>query len=75
MTCCSFSSFPYRKSPIEQKQATEYKSGSNLHWKSQKKLKNLVLCCSALTDAEKVKKFRELSLSLRILFHCVNQKK
>ncbi|KAL8033722.1 hypothetical protein ABFX02_13G177100 [Erythranthe guttata] len=43
-----------RKSSTHQIKATdERKSGSSLQWKSEKKIKNLVLCCSALTNTEK----------------------
>ncbi|KAL7089444.1 hypothetical protein ACP275_13G187300 [Erythranthe tilingii] len=43
-----------RKSSTHQTKATdERKSGSSLKWKSEKKFKNLVLCCSALTNTEK----------------------
>ncbi|KAL7131114.1 hypothetical protein ABFS83_13G177100 [Erythranthe nasuta] len=43
-----------RKSSTHQMKATdERKSGSSLQWKSEKKFKNLVLCCSALTNTEK----------------------
>ncbi|KAL8468583.1 hypothetical protein ACS0TY_031684 [Phlomoides rotata] len=61
-----------RKSSAERKPCTlqnqlktteECKSHSDMQWKSPKKMKNLVLCCSALTNAEKeiVAKFENLS--------------
>ncbi|KAG8385241.1 hypothetical protein BUALT_Bualt03G0021600 [Buddleja alternifolia] len=45
------------------KTTAERKTSSNLLWKSQKKFKNLVLCCSALTNAEKgiVSEYEKLS--------------
>ncbi|KAK6150115.1 hypothetical protein DH2020_017640 [Rehmannia glutinosa] len=57
-------SAPERKSGIQQaKTNDERESGSTLQWKSQKKFKNLVLCCSALTNTEKgiVNEFENLS--------------
>ncbi|KAK6150097.1 hypothetical protein DH2020_017622 [Rehmannia glutinosa] len=57
-------SAPERKSGIQQaKTNDERESGSTLQWKSQKKFKNLVLCCSALTNTEKeiVTEFENLS--------------
>ncbi|CAA0832292.1 Protein BREAST CANCER SUSCEPTIBILITY 1 homolog [Striga hermonthica] len=53
-----------RKSSIHQAKASdECKSGSTMQWKTQKKLKSLVLCCSALTNTEKevVTNFENLS--------------
>ncbi|KAI3455958.1 hypothetical protein Pfo_012621 [Paulownia fortunei] len=52
-----------RKSCVQVKTTDECKSGSTLQWKSQKKFKNLVLCCSALNNTEKgiVTEFENLS--------------
>ncbi|GER24630.1 protein BREAST CANCER SUSCEPTIBILITY 1 homolog [Striga asiatica] len=53
-----------RKSSIHQAKASdECNSGSTMQWKTQKKLKSLVLCCSALTNTEKevVTNFENLS--------------
>ncbi|KAL0442475.1 UNVERIFIED_CONTAM: protein BREAST CANCER SUSCEPTIBILITY 1 [Sesamum latifolium] len=57
-------SAPERKSCVQQVKTTgEFESGAASHWKCQKKFKNLVLCCSALTNAEKgtVTEFEKLS--------------
>ncbi|KAL0398289.1 UNVERIFIED_CONTAM: protein BREAST CANCER SUSCEPTIBILITY 1 [Sesamum radiatum] len=57
-------SAPERKSCVQQVKPTgECESGAASQWKSQKKFKNLVLCCSALTNAEKgtVAEFEKLS--------------
>ncbi|KAL6546337.1 hypothetical protein OROMI_022058 [Orobanche minor] len=61
---------PNRKSAAERKSSTQqikttYKCeiGSTMQWKSQKKIKNLVLCCSALSDTDRgtVAEFENLS--------------
>lgn len=50
-------SSPSRKSCLHQDKVKTYgdcKDSSPSQWKSQKKFKNLVICCSALTNTEKV---------------------
>ncbi|KAL0363608.1 UNVERIFIED_CONTAM: protein BREAST CANCER SUSCEPTIBILITY 1 [Sesamum calycinum] len=57
-------SAPERKSCVQLVKTTgECESGAASQWKSQKRFKNLVLCCSALTNAEKetVTEFEKLS--------------
>lgn len=69
LTYCFFSlTLYYRNSCINQPQiAVKSDNRQDALWKSQRKNKSLVLCCSAITDAERVKE-----LELEITFYCCN---